>query len=235
MLHKLHRYMGLISFVALFWLAISGLFLNHTQTFKLSERRIDNAFVAKFYGIHKLMFTQAIRLGGEWIFGINNDIYWGDKKIPAKHDAAFVSAIQKDNLVIIATKKELLILTQAGEYIDNLGIKNEIQKLGLDGRHNVVVETKDNCLTINQEYTASAHCSEGGQVWVQPHALADEFKDRFKEKWQNGISLERILLDAHSGRILGIMGVYLIDIVAIFMVVIGFSGFLIWLKTKAGS
>ena len=46
----------------------------------------------------------------------------------------------------------------------------------------------------------------------------------------HGLPLERVLLDLHSGRILGKWGVWLIDVVAILLFVLAITGSWMWFQ-----
>ena len=46
------------------------------------------------------------------------------------------------------------------------------------------------------------------------------------------ISYERIIVDMHTGRIFGVAGVSLIDIISIGIILLSITGFITWLKRK---
>ena len=48
----------------------------------------------------------------------------------------------------------------------------------------------------------------------------------------NGMSLERILLDSHSGRIFGTAGVIIYDILALAVGFLAISGLVLWLRGR---
>ncbi|MFT5351416.1 MAG: hypothetical protein ACI9MF_002239 [Gammaproteobacteria bacterium] len=48
-----------------------------------------------------------------------------------------------------------------------------------------------------------------------------------------GLSLERILLDLHSGRLLGNAGVFIVDLAALFFVFLALSGSWMWLRKRS--
>ena len=46
------------------------------------------------------------------------------------------------------------------------------------------------------------------------------------------LTVERIVLDAHSGRLFGDIGVFFMDIVAVLLILLSLSGLYIWLRHK---
>src|SRR5690606_21006497 len=46
-----HRWLGILSTLALCWLAITGLLLNHSHDFGIDRKKIHNSFVNQYYGV----------------------------------------------------------------------------------------------------------------------------------------------------------------------------------------
>ena len=66
-------------------------------------------------------------------------------------------------------------------------------------------------------------------VWNDASALPDKLQQRLLEKYRGkGLSIERVILDLHSGRLLGTGGVYFMDFVAVLLVFLASSGLWIW-------
>ena len=57
-----------------------------------------------------------------------------------------------------------------------------------------------------------------------------ELLGKFRGK---GLSVERVIIDIHSGRFLGKYGIWIIDVVAIFFLVLSTSGWCVWFKRRA--
>ncbi len=230
-LRKIHRYVGLASFIILCWLSISGLFLNHTDWLKLSEKQVHNGVVLSFYNIPEPDFSLGVRLNNQWIFSVNDDIYLqnygaliGDKR--------FVSALLKDDFIIVASTNELLLFTQSGEYIDNLTLDSSITKIGLAGS-SVVVGTKAGNFLINKDYTQASDYDKNTVVaWKKQGVIPSGLREKVLSKVGKSVSLQQVFLDAHSGRILGIVGVYFMDFMAILLILLGVSGLVIWIMRK---
>mgnify|MGYP001548171227 CR=1 FL=1 len=75
------------------------------------------------------------------------------------------------------------------------------------------------------------------QPMISPRLLAaaEAFPDTLRASVQHRLigeplTLERVLLDVHSGRILGAAGVWLADLVGLLLLVIAVSGCYVWLS-----
>ena len=67
--------------------------------------------------------------------------------------------------------------------------------------------------------------------WIKPEQVSEQIKSAAIQRYQSQhLTLERIFVDAHSGRILGTLGVLLMDLVAIILVLLSISGLYIWLR-----
>jgi len=228
---KAHRYIGLTSFIILCWLAISGLLLNYTEGLQLNHKKSTNKLLLNLYNIPTPTFTKGIKVGEKWLFGIDDNIYFNKLKLSANYTPPFITATFKDDFLFVATKNELLIFTFKGDYVDKLSSKADIKKIGLNNSKQVVIQTADACLFVDSEFTQLSPCQQKNQIaWLQPQTIPKALKDELLRQYQGaGISWERVFLDAHSGRILGIAGVYFMDAMAILIIILGLSGFLIWL------
>ena len=64
---------------------------------------------------------------------------------------------------------------------------------------------------------------------VPPPALIDALKEQYRGR---GLSVERVIADVHSGRVFGIVGPFVMDAVAILLIVLSLSGLLLWLRPR---
>jgi hypothetical protein len=54
-----------------------------------------------------------------------------------------------------------------------------------------------------------------------------------KEQYRGrGLSVERVIADLHSGRVIGIVGPFVMDVVAVLLIVLSLSGLLLWLRPR---
>jgi uncharacterized iron-regulated membrane protein len=66
-------------------------------------------------------------------------------------------------------------------------------------------------------------------IWAEPVTLPPGLRGRLVEIYRiKGLPLERVLLDVHSGRILGAWGVYLVDAAAVLFLGLVLTGLWMW-------
>ena len=139
-------------------------------------------------------------------------------------------------MLVLAFQKELVLLTEEGELIEKLttatGVPVKIQKLGalnsllLLKTNNQVWESDDE----GQEWGVSdSKFNEWSNEVVMPDEKTQQVESYFLGK---GVSLEQFFLDLHNGNIIKGFGKWILDIIAIFLLLISISGVWIWLRKK---
>lgn len=85
---------------------------------------------------------------------------------------------------------------------------------------------------LNEDLTILSPIEKQGDVnWSAPATIdKDQLNALEADESGAGLTLERVTLDLHSGRIVGIGGVYFMDIVAFLMIVLSITGLSIWGK-----
>ena len=71
----LHRYIGLIICIFLVLLSITGIFLNHTEDLKLSERHLKWPWLMKIYGFEVPQVDQHFEVGDHFISNYQGQIF----------------------------------------------------------------------------------------------------------------------------------------------------------------
>jgi uncharacterized iron-regulated membrane protein len=70
--------------------------------------------------------------------------------------------------------------------------------------------------------------------WSQAQTPAPQLRAALAQAWRGtGLSLERVLLDIHSGRILGAWGIWLVDAAAVLFLVLAASGVWLWSRRRS--
>ncbi len=235
LLLKTHRYIGLGSFIILVWLSVSGLLLNHTEMLELDKKFSHNSLLLSLYNIPEPQFSKAVKLDQKWLVAVDNKLYLNKLNLSLSYyNLPFLGAVLKQDLLLIALQHDLLMFTLQGEYIDAIPINANIKKLGIDSNQQLVLNTDQGCLISDKILTSFSACPALSTIdWVQFSQIPKELKQQLSLIYQKSIiSLERIILDAHSGRIVGILGVYFMDIIAILIIILAISGLIIWLLRK---
>ena len=114
------------------------------------------------------------------------------------------------------------------------GIPEGVTQLGLSGDQ-LWMNTGEG--PVKADLVSLAFTAESPQdaiTCVSPAPLPAELKATLTERYLgNDVNWERLLLDLHSGRLLGSWGVYVVDASAIILLLLALSGAWVWL-TKPG-
>ncbi len=230
-----HRYFGLAAAAFVLLLASTGLLLNHTADLRLDQREVATEWLLNWYGLSASAVVAAYPVHNHWISQAGERIYWDARELSGLR-APLRGAVATADAVLAADAEHLLLLTPGGEVIEQLGAAQgapvNIEALGLlDGRV-AARSTAGVYLSDADLFTWEAH--DGAHVtWASaappPAALRDELARAHRGA---GLSLERVVLDLHSGRLFGAYGVWLMDAAALLMILLALTGVWHWAQRK---
>ncbi|HHM06208.1 MAG TPA: PepSY domain-containing protein [Gammaproteobacteria bacterium] len=230
-----HRYFGLTAAALVVVLATTGLTLNHSEDWRLKERTVAWAWLLDWYGIHAAA-PQSFRAGTHWISQLGDQIYVDDQ--PAATLAApLLGAVAADGVILAASAGSLVLLTDDGELIERLDtvetLGGSVTRLGNNTDRRAVAGTSRGNFTSDDGYLSWQRLDTAGISWAVPTAPPAPLSQRLARAQRGeGLDLERVLLDLHSGRIFGRHGGYVMDTAAILMLGLAISGVWHWARRK---
>lgn len=233
-LYKLHRYAGLFSAVILLMLAVTGIALNHTDDLKLDSQMITSTVILDWYGIKIPNKLTSFQTKHHWLTQVNQQLYF-DNTLLLKNKATLLGAIETDEFIGVALNDTLLLLSLEGEIIEKISF-NAIKNIGIDSLQAIVIKS-DNKLTSSDDGLLSWHPHHSQPIkWSKSSQLPAPVTQDIKNNFRSSVlPLERVLLDLHSGRIFGFIGILLVDISGVLLIVLALTGCSIWLKHKVRS
>jgi len=234
-----HRYIGLTAALFVVLLSVTGIALNHTEALDLDARHVQSDVLLDWYGIHAPEAISSYRAGTHIISQVGEHIFWNTRRVPLV-EGPLAGAIAYAGLVVVALEDSLLLFTRDGELIEELGPATGtpagIQAIGSDDAGRLLVRTGHGDYRTDEnllEWTAAP----GSTInWAAAEAPAPELTQALRKAWRgSGLPLERVLLDLHSGRILGTAGVWLVDAAALLFLLLAGSGVWLWGRRRASS
>jgi hypothetical protein len=235
-LRRGHRWLGvaLVFFVLL--LAISGIALNHADAWGLDRRYLGWTWLLDAYGIEAPPPSASFADGGHRATLLGGHLYFNGADIAQDVETLSGLAVL-DPLVLVAASDRVYILTTSGEFVQSIDIAAELPSaVARVGRADGVaiiqsggrLYRSDPDITFFEPWDAD---SQGGVWWSSATSPdAAELKALQNLYRGRGLTVERVLADLHSGRILAIFGTLLMDLVAVGMIVLSFSGLIMWLQ-----
>ncbi|OUS09506.1 hypothetical protein A9Q89_12885 [Gammaproteobacteria bacterium 53_120_T64] len=247
MLKRWHGRMGVMASLFVLLLAATGLALNHVSSWGLDRQVLRAPSLLGLYGMAEASVVTSYPLADAYISASNQQLFYQDKPLGVcEGDLVGVLALSPAAAaqVLVACERQLLLFSPTYELIEKigpaLGLPLVVQRLGLlDGR--LLLETSQGRFfadldalswkAVEAQVDAASHAKT--IQWSVTGRLPDELALALATiQGSEGITYERLLLDIHSGRIVGQWGVYLVDAMAILFMLLAISGVLIWLKGK---
>ena len=230
-----HRRIGLFALVLVIILAITGIMLNHTEEFELDETYVNSSWLLNWYGIepgdepvsYRVKNAPSSHIISAW----NQQLFFDD--IAITHlEQDIHGAVGAEQFIVIALDNEIILLSYEGELIERISTSisfSNIQRLGMKYKR-PVIETSEPLYYMADEHILDWDVIiDEGIEWTEEYSLSDnEYEQLLIAYRGNGLKLERVILDLHSGRIFGSYGVYLMDAAAIALLWLSLSGLWVW-------
>jgi len=229
-----HRRLGLLLVLFILLLAVTGIMLNHTSSLQLGQTRVNNALILSLYEINPRNPIISYRTDKHIFSQMDEQIYFDHKKLLTDKQQ-LRGVTNAGEIIILVLSQDVLLLSPEGELIDRYALAQdtEIEHIGIyQGR--AIIKMIDQTLWQADEDILNWQPISGLQMnWAPPVQIDDKLKQQLLEQYRGeGLPLERIVLDIHSGRIFGSLGVYLMDGVAIIMVFLSLSGAWMWWQRR---
>ncbi|MFT4629950.1 MAG: putative iron-regulated membrane protein [Arenicella sp.] len=223
-LWRWHRRLGLSAAVLLIWLSVSGVLLNHTSYFNLASIKLPVSLANTVYPV---TYTKARLL--ETSLGMIEQrdqlLYLQGRSIQSC-DGQFVGAVMIAQELWLACTNQILILGEKGQLLESLdkfsGLEIPINKIG-SCNNSVCLESNQQVFMVDAA-TVSWLPHQAGASWVSAITSDKQFPQLLPEVH----NLQRLILEAHSGRIFGVSGVLLMDLAALAIVLLALSGCFVW-------
>ena len=228
-----HLWSGLVSVVVLLNLAVTGIALNHTDDLSLSSRYLSSHWLLDWYGFKPPGQAQSITYKSGQLLQLDDQLLINQQRV-AEGFSGLTAACVVDEVLVVTSSSEVLLLTLEGELIERVGLptslSGQLERVGCE--------------------TAGPIAQKGGQLYrpdwlfstwalIEPRpvdwSVIEQLDSAARKQvyglyHQRSLSWERLLLDLHSGRLLGWPGLLLVDICALLLMLQLISGVYLFLK-----
>lgn len=230
-----HQRLGITFSVVIVAVVLTGIALNHTGGLRLDERRITNAWVLDWYGMNPEGEPIAFEADG-WALQWDEQLYWDGQPVEAE-TGQLVGAVALLDIRVIATTDALFLLTPTGELIERMDAVDlppgSVKQIGNLNGNVMLTSTEGKFLSDpdvgewdRYQLAADVHWSEAEPV------PATEREAALQSYRGQGVSLYRVLLDLHSGRLFGSIGVWVVDAAAVAILFLTLTGVWYALRVK---
>ena len=234
-LARWHRSLGLSGALFVLLLAMSGVLINHSSGLRLEKRYIESAWLLDLYGIEPPAVNEAFHLDDRWISRIDKQIYVNDRQA-AYTDEPLIGALRQDQMLVVATSQRLLLLDLEGNLLDSLGrehgVPEALSRLGSSGGR-LTVQAHGVRYSVDLNNLRWTKASKQSVHWSEPEALPVAMRTQIGTlARRHMLSLDQVVRDLHSGRILGSWGAWMMDAIALVFLALTVTGIWMWRRAK---
>jgi hypothetical protein len=228
--------MGLAAVLFVILLSVTGVALNHSSDWQLDRRYIDWPWLSSALGVSVPDPAASFADQGHRVTLLGRRAYFDATDIPRELDS-LSGLVVLDQFAVVATQAAVLLLTLEGELVEYIELMSDlpgpIERLGLVNER-PLLEAGGVYFIGDADVTGFVQWSvqdPGDVAWSTtsdptPSELA-VIEDLYRGR---GLTVERLLIEIHSGRIVGAAGPLLLDVVAVILIVLSISGLVIWLR-----
>ena len=234
-LHKWHRRIGLLASAFIIFLVITGIFLQHSDDLGLPTKHLANVWLLKYYGIKPNPII-TYQLNNQTVSHAGGQIYLSGKPVFEGIEKIF-GAVFQDEQIIIAASDSLIVIDLNGNVLDQItkldGLNETPLGIAISEGGTTVVRGSTKYWESVDDFVSWHEYRGPHPQWTAPGMTLPALRQVI-EKHDMGqqISLERFLLDAHSGRVFGKYGIYIIDAAAVLLMILAITGIWLWSVRK---
>lgn len=236
-MRRLHRSFGAGAAIFVLFMVLSGLVINHSNDLGLHRQAVSQSFLLDWYGLGKPENIHSFAVGQDWLSIAGSQLYLNDKSVATLSDG--VGAVSNGDLFIAAGSDELLLLDLEGNLIERIPWgpigSAPIESVGLHADAIVAVKSANRVWLADANLLKWRPAEKIRSVprWSLPGSAPDELRQAITRLYRGeGLSLERLLLDLHSGRIFGPVGVLVYDLLALALGFLSISGLMLWFRSR---
>ena len=244
-LREWHKRTGLFAFLFLGWLGLSGILLNEASDLNLNAVRIDWPWLMSIYGLHADPPLAALPAGGHWLAVAGDNTVLDGKPLAEAIDAplGFVAAQEPGEptkqMLYVAHADSLVLLKPDGSRVDELRMPplpiGAIRRIGtVEGQAGgIAIQGSDTAYQSDDEGESWKPVPATAVHWSIKQQLPPDQRKLLLPFSRPSISVQQILVDAHSGRLFGRFGTFFVDAVGLAALVLACSG--VWMMLRTGS
>ncbi len=230
-LHRWHRRLGLVAGLFVVWLASSGIALNHSSELGLDHAVVSAPWLTHLYGLREAIPDRGFITNQHWLVG--NDVQTViDGRPIATALPGPLGLVAANNLLFAANAGTLAVFDFQGRAVDTLRDSDlpipVIHRIGGGDGVVVISDEQDHRFASRDGLTWVPFT--GAVVWTASVKLPATVKASAASLLRPRLPVERVLLDAHSGHILGRYGPILVDTVGVIFILIASSGLYMYIR-----
>lgn len=234
-LWRWHRRIGLVAALFVLVLSVTGIALNHSPGLALDQTYVQWQWLLRGYGDDSGART-GYRVDAGWLSrSRGGQLYFNRSEITTCYDE-LVGALQTPDFVVAACADQLVLMLPDGQMIEALtasgGLPTPVAAIGRVAD----ADTQKMVIQIGGQWHIADVDSLNFAEPVAPGALVEQAAPgplpasiaEALPSAQQWLTWERVLLDLHSGRLFGPVGIWVMDAAAVLLMCLASSGVAMW-------
>jgi len=237
---KIHTILGFLLLFPLIVWTITGVLLVHKSDFGLDKKNITSEWVMSQYGLSFDIEPQA------WDAAGNAVIQWDgtvvvNGVVASEVDDKILDVAAVQQRYCIATKERVFLYGADGKFVEALepGLsmpEGEVLALGISSGNRLVLKNADGNHQFSEDFFEFNRYEANKVRWGKSIEANDEQVASAKAAIiGEGMPLDRVILDVHSGNIFGLVGKILVDMFALGVLGLSVTGVAIYVRKKRRS
>jgi len=234
---RLHRSFGAVAAIFILFMVMSGLAINHSHDLGLDQQHVSQPSLLNWYGFGEPKDIHSFAVADGWLSFAGSQLYLNDDHVATITNG--VGAVGNADMLIAAGSEELLLLNFDGSMIERIPWEardaGPIRAIGLHEGATVVVKSAKQMWLADAQLLGWQQAGDISKetVWAIQVTPSEGLHNAITSQYRgNGLSLERLLLDFHSGRFFGPVGIFLYDLLAIAVGFMAISGLVLWVRGR---
>lgn len=233
-LYSWHRWLGIAAALFLLVFAITGIALNHSTRLGFDQHYLQQPFWQSLYQLDQNIAVSGIENNGHWFSQADGRLYFDQTHIG--HGSAPNAVLRFESFWVMASTNELRLIDDQGAVLETITaeqLPGRILNLGRVGEQLVIdsqyADFIGNIDNLNWQATRLSTPLSAAVRQTPPDDLVRSIR---QDGQAHAITIERILLDIHNGRLFGLVGVVVMDSAAIALIALSVSGLLLWISYR---
>jgi len=232
---RIHGALGMGAAVFIIAMVLSGLAINHSHGLRLDQRQVSLSFLLAWYGLGEPENIHSFELDGDWLSFAGSHLYLNGRHVSVMPNG--LGVVRSNGMFIAASNEELLLLDPDGQLIERLpwgpAGAGGIEALGLLNDSIVTIKSSGQLWLTDADLMKWWQSADSMEVpvWASEVSAPVDLHQAIKRQYRgDSLSVERLLLDFHSGRLFGSPGVFVYDMLALAVGFLAISGVFFWLR-----
>lgn len=232
-----HQRAGLFAALFMFWLGSSGFVLNQSASWGLDAIRVGNPGIMSLYGLYPRAPEAGFYAAEHWLAQTTEHTVVNGIPLPELVPSPLgliASGEGAEALLFVTAPDRIVIVDSQAQPIDELRDYtlpvSSIRRVGQSADGRVVIQDAERFSTRDGLSWEPAPADLEVR-WSKPEALQPNHKAAALPFARPTVPLEQVLIDAHTGRLFGRYGVWIVNLVGFAAMFLGISGAWIYVST----